>query len=98
MILIYADFMKIDFQGRLRLVCQGTVIDLEKNDIELVPGMHLAFYNNDVDFDGNQDDLIVEGVVDFDQENEEWVATVDWDALRNKSQYSREDIERLELT
>lgn len=90
-ILIYADFMKMDHQGRLLLVCRGTLNDLEKNNLELKKGMKLTFYNEDEDIDGNRDDLVVEGVVERDNENQNWRARIIWNEIKNISQLSLDE-------
>ena len=41
-ILIYADFMKCDDEGRLVLVCYGTHKDLEEHKITLEEGIKLV--------------------------------------------------------
>lgn len=84
--------MKIDHEGRLILSCLGTYRDLEENGIVLEQGMELTFYNEDDDEDGNRDDLIVQGIVEFDQDHKRWVARVDLDSIKNTSGLSQGDI------
>ena len=66
-VLIYADFMKIDFEGRLILICHGTFKDLAKHNIVIEEGKKYVFYNEDEDNDGNRDDLVVEGTAEYDR-------------------------------
>jgi hypothetical protein len=94
--LIYADLMKVDHQGRLRLICRGTLQDLEKYSLKLSHGMKLVFYNDDVNDDGQKDDLIVEGVVEFDPETKEFVGRIDWDKIKNESNLTPSEIDQLE--
>ncbi|MBW3600157.1 MAG: hypothetical protein KY475_23145 [Planctomycetes bacterium] len=82
---IYADFQNLDDANRLRLSCAGTKEDLERHGIQLRQGMMLTFYTDDADDDGRPDNLLADGVVEYDEEAGGWVATVDWSALRHAS-------------
>ncbi|MBN3910725.1 MAG: hypothetical protein HWQ35_30570 [Nostoc sp. NMS1] len=70
---IFADFHNADNQGRLRLNCIGTVEDLARQNIELQDGKLLTLYS---------EDLEVEGVVQYSTEEKLWVATIDWNAIK----------------
>jgi len=70
---VFADFHNADAQGRLRLNCIGTVEDLGRQQISLRDGQPLILYS---------EDLEVEGVVRFSEEENLWVAEIDWDAIR----------------
>jgi hypothetical protein len=85
---VYADFMKIDYENRLILTCRGTFRDLGKQNIELRTGLRLVFYNEDEDINGNRDDLVVPGIVGYDEVNKRWIAYVEWDEIKNVSQLS----------
>ena len=87
--LIYADFMKVDFEGRLILSCRGTRDDLDRHTLR--DGISLVFYNDEEDDQGNPDDLVVKGTVEYDNESERWVARIDWDAIKNTSSLSAEE-------
>ena len=91
--LILADFNKCDGH-RLQLTCVGTHRDLEKFNITLTDGMELAFYDADEDADGNSDNLVVSGIVEYDKENERWTARINWDDIKNISQLSLEERRR----
>ena len=82
---IYADFMKIDYSGRLILICIGTKRDLEKYNIHLSKGLELTFCNDDEDDFGNRDDLLVDGFVDYDEEHKRWVGIMDESTFRHES-------------
>jgi hypothetical protein len=87
---IYADYGKIDFEGRLILVCRGTLEDLKNNNIELETGLELTFYmDSDIDDLGNPDDLLVDGIVEFDDKHERWVAKIDERTYRHESDIGR---------
>jgi hypothetical protein len=63
----------------------GTHKDLESAGIQLREGLELLFYSEDADDQGRPDDLLVEGVVHYDEAARCWVAAVDWNALRHAS-------------
>jgi hypothetical protein len=69
---IYADFHNADAKGRLRLNCIGTIQDLSRLHIELWDGQSLTLYS---------EELEVEGVVQYSEEERLWVALIDWDAV-----------------
>jgi hypothetical protein len=82
---VYADLHNADAQGRLRLNCVGTIEDLARQQIELREGLNLTFYSDDTDDSGAPDKLLVDGVVSFSAEEDCWVATIDWPAIRHTS-------------
>ena len=82
---IYADFHNADAQGRLRLTCVGTIEDLARQGLELREGLLLTLYSDDVDERGELDELLVEGVVSFSEDEHCWVAANDWSAIRHAS-------------
>jgi hypothetical protein len=82
---VYADFHNADPVGRLRLTCVGTTEDLDRLKIQLSEGMRLTFYADDVNAQGNTDELIVDGIVGYSRDENCWVATIDWDAIRHAS-------------
>lgn len=94
--LVYGDFMKSDHKNRLVLTF-GSMRDLEKHDLQIAEGLHLLFYNEDETDDGVRDDLVVEGVVEYDREKERWVAIIDWDAIKNISRLTDDEKEKYQL-
>ncbi len=70
---IFADFHNADVQGRLRLSCVGTTADLKRHGIELREGQSLIIYS---------EELEVEGIVHYSEEEKLWTAVIDWDAIR----------------
>jgi hypothetical protein len=82
---VYADFHNADAQGRLRLDCVGTVEDLAKQHIELREGLLLTLYADDVDDHGQLDELLADGTVTYSNEENCWVASIDWSAIRHAS-------------
>lgn len=83
---IYVDFLKTDGSGRLLLSSLGTREDLERYGITLNEGLLLQLYTDDADDEGNRDDLVIEGIAHFDEANNRWVAIIDRDAIRHKSE------------
>ena len=82
---IYADFHNADSQGRLRLTCVGTIEDLARQQVELREGLLLTLYADDLDNKGELDELLVDGVVSFSDEEHCWVAAIDWTAICHAS-------------
>ncbi|MEG3923865.1 MULTISPECIES: hypothetical protein [unclassified Microcoleus] len=70
---IFADFHNADEQGRLRLNCVGTIEDLSCQNIKLEDGKFLALYD---------EELEVDGVVQYSEEESLWVAVIDWKQIR----------------
>jgi hypothetical protein len=70
---IFADFHNADEQGRLRLNCVGTIEDLSRQNIKLQDGQLLAFYD---------EELEVDGVVQYSEEENIWVAAIDWKQIK----------------
>ena len=70
---VFADFHNAYPKGRLRLNCVGTVEALACQKIPLRDGQSLVFYSEDWE---------VDGVVQYPEEENLWVAVIDWDAIR----------------
>jgi hypothetical protein len=83
---IYADYLKTDNDGRLTLICYGTARDLERHGIVLEEGLALTFYMDDGDDEGNPDDLLVDGIVEYNEELKQWVAVIDQATFRHASE------------
>jgi len=71
---IFADFHNADEQGRLRLNCVGTIEDLSRQNIKLQDGQLLTLYSEEIEADG---------VVQYSEEENIWVAVIDWQLLRD---------------
>lgn len=82
---IYADFQNADVQGRLRLNSVGTLEDLARQQVELRDGLLLLLCSDDLDDEGQLDELLVDGVVSFSEEEHCWVASIDWTAISHAS-------------
>ncbi|RKU25684.1 hypothetical protein C6497_15090 [Candidatus Poribacteria bacterium] len=70
---IFADFHNADVEGRVRLNCAGSKADLEQHGIILRDGQSLIIYS---------EELEVEGVVHYSDEEKLWTAVIDWNAIR----------------
>lgn len=70
---VFADFHNADVKGRVRLNCAGTVADIERHGIVLRDGQSLIIYS---------EELEVEGIVHYSEEEKLWTAVIDWDAIR----------------
>jgi hypothetical protein len=79
---VFVDFQNADPRGRLRLGCQGTLHDLDRQQIELRRGLALTLYEDDADERGQPQQLVVDGVVEYSDEEQTWVAMIDWDAIQ----------------
>jgi hypothetical protein len=75
---VFVDFHNADEQGRLRLNCIGTIEDLARQQTELENGQQLRLYS---------EDLEVDGVVQFSEDEKVWVATIDWNQIRQVEQF-----------
>jgi hypothetical protein len=70
---VFVDFHNADAQGRLRLNCVGSIEDLAHQQAGLRNGKSLTFYS---------EDLEVDGVVEFSEEERIWVAVIDRNQIR----------------
>ncbi|HIK11094.1 MAG TPA: hypothetical protein IGS52_12625 [Oscillatoriaceae cyanobacterium M33_DOE_052] len=70
---ILVDFHNADKQGRLRLNCVGTIEDLSRQSVQLQPGHILIVYSEELEADG---------VVQYSEEENLWVAVIDWQRIR----------------
>lgn len=70
---IWADFHNADEQSCLRLNCVGTIEDLSHQNIKLQNGQLLTLYS---------EELEVDGVVQYSEEESIWVVAIDWKLLK----------------
>ncbi|MXV83975.1 tetratricopeptide repeat protein [Candidatus Poribacteria bacterium] len=86
---VFADFHNTDAKGRARLNCAGTIANLERQGIALQAGQSLSIYS---------EELEVEGVVQYSEEEKLWTAVIDWNAIQEvepvTSQLTIQDIIR----
>ena len=86
---VYADFHNADALGRVRLNCTGTLEDLARQHIELRDGLVLTLYTDDLDRQGNSDELLVDGAVSYSNTENCWVAAIEWTAIHHVSSGNR---------
>jgi hypothetical protein len=82
---VFVDFQNATPDGFVRLTCRGTLKDLGHQGIRLVEGLQLLLYSDDLDEQGRDDELRVEGKVGFSEKDHCWVAAIDWNAIRHAS-------------
>jgi hypothetical protein len=83
--LVYADFQNADALGRLRLNCSGSLDDLARQQVQLREGLQLALYSDDADEHGEPDELRVEGIAQYSQDDRCWVAVIDRNSIHHAS-------------
>lgn len=71
----YVDFHNADPLGRVRLNCMGTVQSLSERGIVLRAGLQLTL--------SDLDELEADAVVTFSEDDAQWVARIDWSAIRS---------------
>lgn len=82
---VYVDFQNADAKRRLRLNAAGTLDDLARQKVQLRDGLLLDLYSDDTDDGGAIDELRAVGRVEFSQDEQVWVAAIDWAAVRHAS-------------
>jgi hypothetical protein len=88
---IYADLRKTDYKGRVLLTSFGTARDLSKHGIIFVEGKTFYFYNDDED---KKDVTVFEGIVQYDNSENRWVAKIDGENVMKLSQVSEEELNK----
>jgi hypothetical protein len=88
---VYADFHNADSRGRVRLNCVGTMEDLAQQQVVLRDGLALTLYSDDLDGKGQLDELVADGEVCYSEEENCWVANINWAAIRHASDVAGSD-------
>ena len=70
---IFADFNNADEKGRVRLNTNGSINDLK--NIILRRGLPILLDDND--------DLTCEAILDFSEEEDMWVAIINWNNIQH---------------
>ncbi len=76
---IWVDFQKPHEGGGIKLSTIGSRRDLGLLGTDLQEGMDVLFYDDDT---GDETEIVVEGVVRFDEENRCWFGDIDHEAIR----------------
>ena len=71
---IWADFHNADTRGRVRLNTVGSIESLAEAGVRLVDGLGIVLHD---------DELEADGTVAYSTEENLWVATIDWNAIRH---------------
>jgi hypothetical protein len=87
---IYADFNNLDDDGRIRLTTVGSITDIARLGIQLRDGLELVLATDDADDAGNRDDVLADAVIRYNEVDKCWVAQVNWDEVKNRSQREAE--------
>ena len=73
---VFVDFHNADAQERLRLNCLGTIEDLSRQHTNL-ENSQLMLYG---------EDLEVDEVIQFSEDEKIWVVAIDWNQIRQLEQ------------
>lgn len=76
---VFADFHNADEYGRLRLNCVGTIEDLNRQNIQLQENTQLILYS---------EELEVDATVQYSEQENIWVAKIDWEQIREVDEES----------
>jgi hypothetical protein len=80
---VFADFQNSDEQGRLRLNCIGTIEDLSRQGTQLIPGGKLLIYSEELEADA---------VIEYSDQEKIWVASINWEQIREVVEVSTSSI------
>jgi hypothetical protein len=75
---VFIDFNNADKKGRVRLNSNGTLNDLKNKNIELIEGKEILL--------DDEDGLATAGIVQFSEEENIWVAVIDWQRVRHSEE------------
>jgi hypothetical protein len=81
---LWADFNTNSKNGLL-LICNGTLEEIKKQQIELKDGMRLLIWDEDFDDNNIQDNILVEAIAKFNPELNCWEAVFDWKEITHES-------------
>lgn len=63
----------------------GTQEDLARSGLQLREGLVVTFYDYDASEKSDDDKLLFEGTVHYDQNTRKWFALIDWRSFRHES-------------
>ena len=89
---VYADLnggWKKEDKFIVPLNSRATDTDLHLLGHTLTPGLEVDFWTDDADDEDNLDPLLFEGVIQFDEDTQKWVAVADWNGFRNASEVNK---------
>jgi hypothetical protein len=82
---IYIDFSAGLGNDLYSLDCAGTSDDMKYYGLTLEDGRALSVWSYDADPQGNPDNLIAEGSVEYSAEHQRWVIKIDAASIRHES-------------
>jgi hypothetical protein len=82
---IYADFQKLDDEGRAMLTCVGSLRDIHDQNLVLRHGESVVLYSDDLDDNNHLDELQVDAVLEWIELDNHWVGRFDPATFRHES-------------
>jgi hypothetical protein len=79
---LWVDYNNIDIHDRVRLDCEGTLKDIERQQLAMQEGVPVTLWDDDADDQGHPLLVEVDGVLEFSPEDACWVAKVNWKGIR----------------
>jgi hypothetical protein len=76
--IFYVDFNEMVERDLVLLSRFDNAVDRYGNEVLLFSGMEVDIYSDDVDEQGNADDLIASGRVEINTKRDEWSSHVKW--------------------
>ena len=95
---IYADLnggWRVGDEYIVPLNSSATTGDLRLLDYTLSPGLTVDFWTDDGDDEGNLDPLLFQGVIQFDDDAQHWVAVADWNEFHHASETNKPDVQEV---
>ena len=95
---IYADLnggWRVDDKYIVPLNSSATTGDLRSLGYTLTPGLTADFWTDDGDYEGNPYPLLFQGVVQFYEETQLWVAVADWNRFHHASETGKPDVQEV---
>lgn len=89
---VYADLnggWRVEEEYVVPLNSSATENDLQILGYRLMPGLVVDFWTDDGDDEGNLDPLLFQGVIQFDEDTQRWIAVADWNGFQNASELDR---------
>ena len=98
---IYADLNgggRIEDKYIVPLNSSATMEDLHLLGYTLSPGLTIDFWTDDGDDDGNLDPLLFQGVIQFEENTQRWVAVAQWNEFHHASEIDKPDVQEAVTT
>jgi hypothetical protein len=83
---VYADFNDLlRYTNRVRLRTHGARADLDRQGVMLEEGLELELYDFDANEQDEPDDLIANGTIYWDVDEDMWMARLDMESIKHRS-------------